>query len=244
MQPGWAGLALCSRTRAPGSRAPSLSFLLRLLLDWTCTPTTLTLNDWFKLEDISQALYFTTWNRKLRAAKRPGERQPRWLKLLQARRAAAAERTRGLASTPACVQPRKHHPSPSPQGALLFFGLVLLLWVPLLLFSSAAPTYVVPRVEAHAVNATLRAAGGAWQGSVAEFSLFSGGRQRQQRQFLPDNGSMPGDLTGTYVPSQFQLLCTAEVRWRCWCTACCCQCCTHPASSSRGSHAPLNTLLT
>ena len=65
------------------------------------------------------------------------------------------------------------------------------------------------------MNATLRAAGGAWQGAVAEFSLYSGGPQRQQQQFLPDDGSVPGDLAGTYVPSQFQLLCAAEV-WRRW----------------------------
>lgn len=30
----------------------------RLLLDWTCTATTLTLMDWFKLEDIAVSLYF------------------------------------------------------------------------------------------------------------------------------------------------------------------------------------------
>ena len=36
---------------------------LRQLLDWACTPTTLTLSDWFKLEDINMSLYFVTWNR-------------------------------------------------------------------------------------------------------------------------------------------------------------------------------------
>ena len=41
------------------------------------------------------------------------------------------------------------------QGTLLFAGLLLLLWVPLLLFSSGAPTYTVPAVTAFSTNATL-----------------------------------------------------------------------------------------
>lgn len=156
----------------------------RQLLDWSCTSTTLTLMDWFKLEDINTSLYFCTcecyhlgWlppkatpfllptfptplsqqfhpvdlfggvragNRKLRASKRLGERQPRWLKLLQASclpgpgpaACLLVQRHRPLNTT------THHLPLHLPQGALLFAGLLLLLWVPLLLFSSAAPTYV------------------------------------------------------------------------------------------------------
>ncbi|PRW58918.1 piezo-type mechanosensitive ion channel-like protein isoform X1 [Chlorella sorokiniana] len=150
---------------------------LRLLLDWTCTATTLTLMDWFKLEDIAVSLYFVAWNRKLRATKRLGERQPRWLKLVQ--------------------------------GLLLFAGLLLLLWVPLLLFSSAAPTFVIPKIQSHGVNATLHAAWGS--AAAADFPLYAAGGRRQCQQFLPDDSSLPEELaTQGYKAAQFQLLCTGQ----------------------------------
>ena len=100
-----------------------LSLCRRQLLDWSCTSTTLTLMDWFKLSDIGTSLYFVQWTVQMRSQKRRGERQPRWLKLCQ--------------------------------GMLIFTGLLLLLWVPLLLFSSAAPTIhrargAEPRRQRHA----------------------------------------------------------------------------------------------
>ncbi len=39
--------------------------------------------DWLKLEDINMSLYFVSVNRALRAQKRPGDRQPRYLKFFQ-----------------------------------------------------------------------------------------------------------------------------------------------------------------
>jgi hypothetical protein len=41
------------------------------------------------------------------------------------------------------------------QGALLFAALLLCIWLPLLLFSSGAPTYQTPAIQAASVNATL-----------------------------------------------------------------------------------------
>lgn len=167
---------MSTRCRAPAAcPCLPLSLCCRQLLDWSCTSTTLTLMDWFKLSDIGTSLYFVQWTVQMRSQKRRGERQPRWLKLCQ--------------------------------GMLIFTGLLLLLWVPLLLFSSAAPTYIVPAVQSHGVNATLRAASG---GTCADFPLFAGGGRRQQQQFLPGASSLPEELA-TYAAEQFQLLCVAEV---------------------------------
>ena len=51
--------------------------------DWSCTATTLSLFDWFKLEDIRTSLYFVAVTRVGRERRRLGERQPRYLKFLQ-----------------------------------------------------------------------------------------------------------------------------------------------------------------
>ena len=126
---------------------------------------------------------------KLRASKRRGERQPRFLKFFQ--------------------------------GTLLFTLLLLLLWVPLLLFSSGNPTYTVPSVVDFGVNASLVATAGGGDGagaaataSVALFPLFASGQRRAQQQWLPGEGGggvpMPAELEG-YTPPQLQLLCTAAV---------------------------------
>jgi len=96
-----------------------------------------------------------------------------------------------------------------PQGLLLFAGLLLLLWVPLLLFSSAAPTFVIPKVQSHGVNATLHAAWGS--AAAADFPLYAAGGRRQCQQFLPDDSSLPEELsTQGYRAAQFQLLCTGQ----------------------------------
>ncbi len=64
-------------------------------------------------------------------------------------------------------------------------GLLLLLWVPLLVFSSGNPTYQVPSVTAFSVNASLTAAGAAGGASAARgsgsglhFPLFAAGDRR------------------------------------------------------------------
>ena len=56
---------------------------LRAVLDWSCTPTTLKLFDWLKLEDISTSLYFVTCDRKAREGRQLGDRQPRYMKFCQ-----------------------------------------------------------------------------------------------------------------------------------------------------------------
>lgn len=56
---------------------------LRAVLDWSCTPTTLKLFDWLKLEDITTSLYFVTCDRKAREGRQLGDRQPRYMKFCQ-----------------------------------------------------------------------------------------------------------------------------------------------------------------
>ena len=56
---------------------------LRAVLDWSCTPTTLKLFDWLKLEDISTSLYFVTCDRYGREGRQLGQRQPRYMKFCQ-----------------------------------------------------------------------------------------------------------------------------------------------------------------
>eukprot|EP00049_Salpingoeca_infusionum_P004507 m.80388 g.80388 ORF g.80388 m.80388 type:complete len:2509 (+) comp12598_c0_seq3:623-8149(+) len=86
-------------------RAIPFLFELRMLLDWTCTPTTLSLNDWLRLEDISSQLYVNKYTLKSEAAveREDDRRQPLKTKLLT--------------------------------GALLVVGLILVLWSPLLAMS-------------------------------------------------------------------------------------------------------------
>lgn len=43
-------------------RAIPFLYELRMLLDWTCTPTTLYLGEWIKLEDIFSGLYIGACN--------------------------------------------------------------------------------------------------------------------------------------------------------------------------------------
>jgi len=61
------------------------------VLDWSCTPTCLTLFDWLKLEDINTSLFFVTCNRRSRRRHQLGERQPRWLKFFQAQASCTAD---------------------------------------------------------------------------------------------------------------------------------------------------------
>ena len=56
---------------------------LRAVLDWSCTPTTLKLFDWLKLEDISTSLYFVACDRYGREGRQLGDRQPRYMKFCQ-----------------------------------------------------------------------------------------------------------------------------------------------------------------
>lgn len=100
------------------------------------------------------------------------------------------------------------------QGTLLFVGLLLLLWVPLLVFSSGNPTYQVPAVVQFSVNATLLGRprpGATAAGSARSFPLFAVGQRRLSTLWDGAAGAL-GPGMADYEPGQFQLLCTAPVR--------------------------------
>lgn len=162
---------------------------MRQLLDWACTPTTLTLYDWLKLEDINVSLYFAAVMRHARAGRPLGVRQPRYLKFFQ--------------------------------GTLLFAALIVLLWVPLLLFSSGNPTYQVPTLQTFSGNVTLQASGPhAFEGgltSVVTAPLFRGGQRGLWVPWIGTNTTLPQALVADYTPAQLQKLCLppdADVLWQ------------------------------
>lgn len=88
-------------------RSVPFMYELRVLLDWTCTATTLYLNEWMKFEDIYTHLYLAMCDIHFKQdeARRKGSSQPLWRKMAV--------------------------------GALAFGGLCVLIWFPLLLFSSS-----------------------------------------------------------------------------------------------------------
>lgn len=94
----------------------SIPFLyeLRMLLDWTCTKTTLFLREWMILEDISTHLFLTMTDIHFRRedANPRGLVQPAWRKILV--------------------------------GFLLFAALCIIVWFPLVLFSSAVSVLDFP----------------------------------------------------------------------------------------------------
>jgi hypothetical protein len=101
------------------------------------------------------------------------------------------------------------------QGALLFSALLLCIWLPLLLFSSSAPTYQTPAVAAAAVNASIGVsnARGDYAG-VMEFPVFQGGQRRTAENWVGAAGGggviMPKALAA-YAPDQVKLICTSQV---------------------------------
>lgn len=190
------------------------------------------------IQDINISLYFVAWTNRVRATKAPGARQPRYLKLLQGVEFGRAlfSGAEGCAPTSLSNHFFMRPPLPwlaSSAGALLFVGLLLLLWVPLLVFSSGNPTYQVPAVVAFSVNASLLAGGGADtgtppSGSSQRFPLFSAGDRRSQArwEWRPRRGGegercggeaeLPAALS-SYAPEQLQLLCIspdADAFWR------------------------------
>lgn len=78
---------------------------LRMLLDWSCTATTLKLNDWYRVEDINGQLFVNQYTIRSheKSTRRRGEKQPRTQKLLM--------------------------------GAMLIVILIFILWFPLLIMS-------------------------------------------------------------------------------------------------------------
>eukprot|EP00055_Hartaetosiga_balthica_P016872 m.108793 g.108793 ORF g.108793 m.108793 type:complete len:2698 (-) comp9196_c0_seq2:842-8935(-) len=86
-------------------RAIPFLYELRMLLDWSCVPTTLHLQDWYRIEDISGQLFMNLYTLKTIAQqnRKHGQKQPLMRKLTT--------------------------------GALLVILLVFILWLPLLLIS-------------------------------------------------------------------------------------------------------------
>lgn len=66
---------------------PTVPFLyeLRMLLDWTCTATSLDWYEWMKLEDVRMSLFVAGVRRRMREGRRLGQRVPRYVKVLQVR---------------------------------------------------------------------------------------------------------------------------------------------------------------
>lgn len=103
------------------------------------------------------------------------------------------------------------------QGTLLFAGLLVLLWVPLLVFSTGNPTYQVPDLASFSVNATLRA----YSPTLGPVSahLFRGGDRGAWKPWISGpnaTAQLPDALAADYSPQQLQLLCTpgdADAVW-------------------------------
>ena len=118
------------------------------------------------------------------------------------------------------------------QGTLLFSLLLVLLWVPLLVFSTGNPTYQVPSLATFSVNVTLQATSGS-DGGGGGFGrvtvpLFHAGNRGVWSSWIqaPANASssssaaksaaLPAALAVDYSPEQLQLLCTppdADALW-------------------------------
>ena len=101
----------------------------------------------------------------------------------------------------------------TPQGTLLFFALLLLLWVPLIAFSSGNPTYQVPDVLAFETNATLGITRGNGSDLVEtlSFPVFQAGQRRSRQNWVSRPADLPGSVGDAYSANQAKLLCTAEV---------------------------------
>jgi len=104
------------------------------------------------------------------------------------------------------------------QGALLFLALLTVLWLPLLAFSSGAPTYVTPEVASVRLNVSLISApvapgggdGGDGFRPVLAFWLFGAGERRAERPVGPAEG-LPAALAAAYGRASLQ--CMAPVRF-------------------------------
>lgn len=154
---------------------------MRQLLDWACTPTTLTLYDWLKLEDVNIGLYFAAVMRKAKSGRPLGAPQPRYLKFFQ--------------------------------GTLLFSALLILIWVPLLVFSTGNPTYQPPAVTAFSINATLHL--NATDGLIKS-PLYTASDSGTWKLWAGSNTTLPPPLAPDYLVDQVVTLCArpdADTLW-------------------------------
>lgn len=96
----------------------------------------------------------------------------------------------------------------------MFAGLLILLWVPLLAFSSGNPTYQVPNVVSFETNATL----GVTHGNATDkletlsFAVFRAGQRRSRQNLVGDTRDLPDSVQDTYAATQAKLLCVGQVR--------------------------------
>lgn len=165
---------------------------LRALLDWTCTPTTLSLYDYFKLEDISMGLHTAAIIQKSKDQKSKGARQPRHIKVLQ--------------------------------GGLLFALLLVLLWAPLLLFTTGAPTYQAPALSSVSLNASLVVVpcdNDTSDESPLPFksirsTFFEASDRTAWVQWRGNNKTLPFALASGYSSDQVQLTCSPPDADRMW----------------------------
>lgn len=105
------------------------------------------------------------------------------------------------------------------QGALSVFAILLLLWVPLLIFSSGNPITGIPQIVRFSNNVTISAVSQAKEGFHYKFSqeLFLGGQQNVWGKWIQSNSSLPRPLEGAFSNAQFQILCTStdsESSWK------------------------------
>lgn len=114
---------------------------LRMMLDWTCTETTLQFFDWLRVEEIRHSL-FRIEMRNMFRQKGVGLKQPWYTKMFQ--------------------------------GFLGFLVLALIIWGPLILYSSSNPAIVTPGLTGISANLTL-------EHDEGSFPLFSGGQDRTVR---------------------------------------------------------------
>ncbi len=110
--------------------------------------------------------------------------------------------------------PPHTHTQQHPQGTCVFLALILLLWVPLFMFSSGNPTYAVPTLTTVTVNTSVFVETPHQPMMVgtphAAFPLYSGGMQWLQRPAFEGASSIPSGLRGWGL-DQLQLLCVSQV---------------------------------
>jgi hypothetical protein len=158
----------------------------------TCTTTTLTLYDWFKLEDINMSLYFAAVMQYSNSFKPLGQKQPSYLKVFQ--------------------------------GVLFLFCILILLWLPLFMFSSGNPITDVPSVMGFSNNVSLMASGSFATESVKDFHynfdrlLFDSGEENANEwgPLIQENTSLPRPLDRSFALNQFKLLCSSPDSVKLW----------------------------
>jgi len=151
----------------------SLPFLyeLRMLLDWTCTPTTLYLGEWVKLEDIYSGIFITECDldfMKMENRKK-GDRQPARRKWLR--------------------------------GFLFFAALNLLIWLPLFVFSTGSLSQFENYVKMGSLSVQLNGFPMLYEAATADYisPLLPPETWSALAQVNPALGLLPATSTNDYM---------------------------------------------